>query len=108
MLSNNKARTVETEVRRQVNETVETSQQRAGRLDVWNKARKIETETSLQRAERLEVLSKTKQERLRQRQVNNERRATRDVEQNKASQYCWWKAETSHERADRQDDRCQL
>ena len=71
---------------------------------MWNKARKIETETSLQRAERLEVLSKTKQERLRQRQVNNERRATRDVEQNKASQYCWWKAETSHERADRLDD----
>ena len=50
------------------------------------------------------VDGKTKQERLRRRQVNNESRATRDAEQNKASQYCWWKAETSHERADWLDD----
>ena len=50
-----------------------------------HKARNIEMDTSLQRAERLEVLSKTKEDlRLRKRQiVNNERSG---VEQNKALQ----------------------
>ena len=47
------------------------------------KAAKIETETSLQRAERLEVLSKTKEERLRRRQVKMSR-VTRGVEQHKS------------------------
>ena len=41
------------------------------------KAAKIETETSLQRAERLEVLGKTKEERLRRRQVKNEQSNSR-------------------------------
>ena len=36
------------------------------------KVAKIETETSLQQAEQLEILSKTKEERLRRRQVKNE------------------------------------
>ena len=48
------------------------------------KTTKIETETILHRAERLELFNKSKQERLRRRQVNSEHssRATRGVEQN--------------------------
>ena len=57
-----------------------------------HKARIIDTvDTSQQRAERLEVFSKTKQDlrlRLRQRQMSTMRRATRGVEQKKASSIC--------------------
>ena len=58
---------------------------RATRGVKQNKTRKIETETNLPQAERLEVLSKPKQERLRRRRMSTTSRATRSVEQNKAT-----------------------
>ena len=66
------------EMLKQTVSTVETSQQRTDQLDIeQTKAVKIKTETSLQRAERLEVLGKTKEERLRWRQVKNEQSNSR-------------------------------
>ena len=61
-----------------------TTAERLQMLSKPLKTTKIETETILHRAERLELFNKSKQERLRRRQVNSEHlsRATRGVEQN--------------------------